>query len=310
MPNPMIDSIETVKRSKGIILIAALLAGAGILMYAVPLARLFRAAYRDDTFSYIVFIPLVSLCLLYEDRKRIFGPVAGSPIQGVVLSSVGILLYLAARKVPVGPPAPLEGFVLYALSSVLFLAGVLGVLTDATGLWAARFPLLFLLFMVPIPELILGPIVRFLQAGSAEVSYWMFRSVGVPIFRDGFLFTLPGLTIEVAEQCSGIHSGISLFLVAILAGHIFLKSGWRKLALVAAAVPITIAKNGLRIVTLGLVGAYVDRQVLSGPLHKAGGIPFFGVALVMLAVALWALRRGDSRKTARPACDPDSIPGG
>jgi exosortase len=184
------------------------------------------------------------------------------------------------------------------------------VLTDATGLWAARFPLLFLLFMVPIPELILGPIVRFLQAGSAEVSYWMFRSVGVPIFRDGFLFTLPGLTIEVAEQCSGIHSGISLFLVAILAGHTFLKSGWRKLALVAAAVPITIAKNGLRIVTLGLVGAYVDRQVLSGPLHKAGGIPFFGVALVMLAVALWTLRRGDSRKTARPPSDPDSIPGG
>jgi exosortase len=131
----------------------------------------------------------------------------------------------------------------------------------------------------------------------------------VPIFRDGFLFTLPGLTIEVAEQCSGIHSGISLFLVAILAEHIFLKSGWRKLALVAAAVPITIAKNGLRIVTLGLLGAYVDRQVLSGPLHKAGGIPFFGVALVMLAVALWALRRGESRKKVQLPRDTDSIPG-
>jgi exosortase len=306
----MIDSIETVKRSKGIILIAALLAGAGILMYAVPLAWLFRAAYRDDTFSYIVFVPLVSIYLLYEDRKKIFGPVTGSPIPGVVLSSVGILLYLAARKGPVGPSVPLDSFALYALSAVLFLAGILGVLTAAAGLWAARFPLLFLLFMVPIPEMILGPVVRFLQVGSAEVSYWVFRSVGVPIFRDGFLFALPGLAIEVAEQCSGIHSGISLFLVAILAGHIFLKSGWRKLALVAAAVPITIAKNGLRIVTLGLLGAYVDRQVLSGPLHKAGGIPFFGVALVMLAVALWALRRGDSRKTGRSQSGPDFIPGG
>jgi exosortase/archaeosortase family protein len=77
----------------------------------------------------------------------------------------------------------------------------------------------------------------------------------------------------------------------------------------AAAVPITIAKNGLRIVTISLLGAYVDRQVLSGPLHKAGGIPFFGVALVMLAVVLWALRRGESRKTGRPSRDLDSIPG-
>ena len=161
------------------------------------------------------------------------------------------------------------------------------------GLRAACFPLLFLFFTIPIPEGILKPIVRFLQAGSAEAAYWMLRAVGVPLFRDGFLFTLPGLTVEVAEQCSGIRSGISLLLVSILAGHIFLKSGWRRLALAAAVVPITIAKNGLRIVTLSLFGAYVDRQVLSGPLHRAGGIPFFLVALVLLAVVLWALRRGD-----------------
>jgi exosortase len=303
------SSIEAAKRSRGVALLAALLAGAGILMYVVPLGGLFRAAYRDDTFSYIVFIPLVSLYLIYEDRKKIFGADAGSPIPGVVLSSLGILLYLAARTGPVVMSVPVESFALYALSAVLYVEGILGVLAGAGGLWAARFPLLFLFFMIPIPEGILRPIVRFLQAGSAEVSYWVIRSVGVPIFRDGFLFTLPGLTIEVAEQCSGIRSGISLFLVSILAGHIFLKSGWRKLALSAAAVPITIAKNGLRIVTISLLGAYVDRQVLSGPLHKAGGIPFFGVALVMLAVVLWALRRGESRKTGRPSRDLDSIPG-
>jgi exosortase len=305
----MIESVETLKRNKGVALFAAVLAGAGILMYAVPLAGLFRAAYRDETFSYIVFIPVVSLYLVYEDRKRIFGDVAGSPIPGGMLSSLGILLYLAARIRPVGVSVPVEGFALYALSAVLYLEGILGVLAGAGGLWAARFPLLFLFFLIPIPEGILGPIVRFLQAGSAEVSYWVIRSVGVPIFRDGFVFALPGLTIEVAEQCSGIRSGISLFLVSILAGHIFLKSGWRKLALAVAAVPITIAKNGLRIVMLSLLGAYIDRQVLSGPLHKAGGIPFFGVALVMLAVVLWALRRGESRKTARPPRDPDPIPG-
>ena len=71
-------SIGTMKRNKGVVLLAALLSGAGLLMYAAPLAGLFRRAYGDDTFSYIVFIPLVSLYLLYEDRKRIFGATAGS----------------------------------------------------------------------------------------------------------------------------------------------------------------------------------------------------------------------------------------
>lgn len=304
------SSIEAMKRNKGVVLLAAVLAGAGTLIYAVPLVGLFRAAYRDETFSYIVFIPLVSLYLVFEDRKRIFGDAAGSPIPGIVLSSLGILLYLAARTGPVGPSVPVERFALYALSAVLYLGGILGLLAGAGGFWAARFPMLFLFFMVPIPEEILGPIVRFLQAGSAEVSYWVIRSVGVPVFRDGFLFALPGLTIEVAEQCSGIRSGISLFLVSILAGNIFLKSGWRKLALAIAAVPITIVKNGLRIVTLSLIGAYVDRGVLQGPLHKAGGIPFFGVALVMLAVVLWALRRGEPRKAARTPRDTDPISSG
>jgi exosortase len=289
--------MELTKRINGKVLLAFLALGVGIVLYAVPLAGLFRAAFRDDTFSYIVFIPPVSLYLIYEERKRIFTAEYGSLLPGVFLVSIGILLFLAARNVSIVSSIPVERFALHALSSVLFLCGVLGLMSGSGGLQAARFPVLFLFFVIPIPEGILRPIVQFLQAGSAEVSYWVIRSVGVPIFRDGFLFTLPGLTIEVAEQCSGIRSGISLFLVSILAGHIFLKSGWRKLALAAAVVPITIAKNGLRIVMLSLLGAYVDRGVLQGPLHKAGGIPFFGVALAMLAVVLWGLRRGESKRT-------------
>jgi exosortase len=293
-------SIEAVKRNKGLVLLASLLLGVGILLYAIPLAGLFRAAFRDETFSYIVFIPPVSLYLIYEERKRIFTAKYGSLLPGIVLVSLGALLFLAAGNVSVGSSIPVERFGLHALSAVLFFCGVFGLIVGTGGLRAACFPLLFLFFTIPIPEGILKPIVRFLQAGSAEAAYWMIRAVGVPVFRDGFIFTLPGLTVEVAEQCSGIRSGLSLFLVGILAGRIFLKSGWRRLALAAAVVPITIAKNGVRIVTITLLGAYVDRQVLSGPLHKAGGIPFFGVALVMLAVVLWALRRGD-RSSKREA---------
>ena len=295
------------KRNKSVVVLATLLSGVGIVLYAVPLAGLFRAAFRDETFSYVVFIPPVSLYLIYEERKKIFTAEYGSFLPGIVLVSMGALLFLAAGNVSIDSSIPVERFGLHALSAVLFLCGVFGLFVGMGGLRAAYFPLLFLIFMIPIPEGILKPIVRFLQAGSAEAAYWMIRAVGVPVFRDGFIFTLPGLTVEVAEQCSGIRSGLSLFLVGILAGRIFLESGWRRLALAAAVVPITIAKNGVRIVTISLLGAYVDRQVLSGPLHRAGGIPFFLVALVLLAVVLWALRRGESRKAPSTARDP--IPG-
>ncbi len=290
--------MELKKRIDGRVRFAYLLLGVGILLYAAPMTGFFRAAIRDGTFSYIVFIPPVSFYLLYEERKKICQANPGSPIPSVVLVSLGVFLFIAARYFPINSSIPVERFILYALSTILYLGGVFGLMVGTGGLRAALFPLGFMLFMIPIPEVILNPIVRLLQVGSAEVSYWMIRGIGVPVFRDGFIFSLPGLSIEVAEQCSGIRSGISLFLVGILAGHIFLKSGWRKLALAAAVVPITIAKNGLRIVTLALLGVYVDRRVLSGPLHEAGGIPFFLVGIMGLAIVLWALRRREPSKTS------------
>ncbi len=294
MFRPVTNSIERSKGNKRTTLLAVLLTGAGLLAYAGPLVGLFRGALQDQTFSYIVFIPLISISLIYESRKRIFGGAPTSAVPGVVLLSAGILIFFVARQGTVGPTVPLGSYALHALSAVLTSWGILGLLFGAGALWAARFPLLFLCFMIPIPAMILNPIVRFLQTGSAEISYWVIRLLGVPILREGFVFSLPGLSIEVAAQCSGIRSSLSLLIVGVLAGHFFLKSGWTRLALVAAVVPIAIAKNGLRIVTLSLYGAYVNPRILEGSLHRAGGIPFFLVALSMLAVVLWLLRRFDS----------------
>jgi exosortase/archaeosortase family protein len=65
--------------------------------------------------------------------------------------------------------------------------------------------------------------------------------------------------------------------------------------LIIAIFPITILKNGLRIVTLTLLGNYVDVRILGSELHKSGGIPFFMVALVLLAPVLWVLRKSEKK---------------
>ncbi|NIS74590.1 MAG: hypothetical protein GTO08_04795, partial [Deltaproteobacteria bacterium] len=95
----------------------------------------------------------------------------------------------------------------------------------------------------------------------------LFSLTGIPVFREGAVFHIPGLVIEVAKECSGIRSSTVLFVTSVITGHMFLKTGWRKVALFASVLPITVFKNGLRIVTLALIGAYVDRGILSGALH-------------------------------------------
>jgi exosortase len=156
---------------------------------------------------------------------------------------------------------------------------------------AAAFPLLFLLLMTPLPFVTAETIVSVLQKASADTCYALFRLIGVPVIRHSFLFSLPGVDIEVAKQCSGIHSGLSLFIVGLLAEHALLKDKWKKACFVLCIFPIAIFKNAVRIVAIAWLGIHVNPAFFHGPLHRQGGLPFSLLSLTIMAVLLWLLRR-------------------
>jgi exosortase len=161
--------------------------------------------------------------------------------------------------------------------------------------------------VVPIPEPFLSKIIYFLQAGSTDMSETFFRLAGIPYHRDGFVFELPGIAIRVAEECSGIRSTLALLITTILASYIFLKSASRRLILCVAVVPTAIFKNGLRIATLSTLSIYVDRGFLYGNLHHRGGIVFFVIALLPLALILKLLQRSEKPTPAVTAYAGEAI---
>ena len=290
--------MEIVKGSKGKLFIFLLTTAVSLVIYTGTLASLFRFAWRDETVSYIPLVPLVSAWFLFESRKEVFARKVGWFLPGLVPIAVGIALYAIGASQAVQLTIANRQIVM-TLSFIVCWVGLLG-LCYGPGAWkAASFPLLFLLFMLPIPEGLLDPIVLALQRGSAEVSYAFFRASGIPVYRDGFLFSIPGLTIEVARECSGIRSSLSLLLTMLVAGHLFLKKGWNKFYLCLAVVPVTIFKNGVRIVSLTLLGVYVDRRILDSELHRNGGILFFAFGLVLLGGVLWLLRRTERQVGGR-----------
>jgi len=278
-------------------LFLAFIAGS-VILYVTPLVSLFRFAWGDDTFSYIPLVPLVSAYFLYEYRKEVFSLGDRWHLAGAAPIAFAILLY-ALGAGQGGRLTQPDYFSLMALSFVSLLAGGLG-LFYGVGAWkAAAFPIVFLLFMAPIPSVLLDRIIAFLQAWSADVSYTFFQLTGVPVYRDGFHFHLPGISVEVAKECSGIRSSISLFLVSLLAGHLMLRENWRKGVLTLSIVPITIVKNAVRIVTLTLLAAYVDPRILGSVAHRRGGYPIFLLALVLFGCVLWLLRRGEKKRSDR-----------
>jgi exosortase/archaeosortase family protein len=111
----------------------------------------------------------------------------------------------------------------------------------------------------------------------------------------GTLFQLPGIVFEVGQECSGIHSSWVLFIISLLASHLFLQSTWRRIVLVALVIPLGIVRNGFRILVIGLLCVHEGPQAIHSFIHKQGGPVFFVLALIPLSLLLWWLRKGEIR---------------
>jgi len=163
------------------------------------------------------------------------------------------------------------------------------------------FPLCFLVLLVPLPEFALNHVVGFLQQGSAYAAGLLFAIAGVPVTQDGVRLAIPGLTLEVARECSSIRSSLMLLVTTMVLAQLLLRSAWGKGIVILAAIPLCIAKNGFRIFTLSMLAVYVDPSFLHGWLHHQGGIVFFLVFLAGLFVLLRLVGWAEGKSTAKPA---------
>ncbi len=248
--------------------------------------------------SHIALIPFASLFLLYLHRHAIFAKVEGAPRLGTLVIIAGIATSFLRSDRAWDEPASLS---LAMLSMVMVCVGAFLLCYGIQAFRKASFGLLLLLFMIPIPPFLLEAIIAFLIQASAEATALLFGLLGVPVFREGLVFQLPGLTVLIAEACSGIRSSLALLISSLIAGHLFLHSTWPKLILVLAVVPLTIVKNAILIVMLCLLGSYVDPTfVTDSVLHRTAGIPFFFTSLAVLGAIIWLLRRSEEMVKFRP----------
>ncbi len=264
-----------------------------------PLRDLMDSAERSDYYSHIILIPCVTAYLMYSKKKDLLGNPSPSYGMGGILALLGLALYALGFYEATGLNLN-DQVALFVFSAVVFWAGGYLLLFGLDALRRNSFPFLFLVFMIPIPNPLMSRIIYALQWASTEVSEVLFFLIGVPYQREGFVFHLPGISVEVAEVCSGIRSSLALFITSILAGHFFLDRLWKKAVLAVVVFPVTVFKNGVRIITLSLLGVYVDPRFLTGGfLHQSGGFLFFIPALGILGFSLWALRREgvNQRKT-------------
>ena len=264
-------------------------------LYLVPLKVLGKLSFDSNLYSHFMLIPAVSLYFLFMERKTIFRRAGYSFGIALPIVAAGLLFYWLGKSSSGGMNQN-DYLALMMFSFFLCINGGFIGLYGISAFRKALFPLLFLIFIVPIPMVILDGLIKILLIGSADTSYAIFNLLGVPVYRDGFIFELPGLAVEVARQCSGIRSTIGMFITSVIAGYMFLRTGWGRIALIIAIFPITIFKNSIRICSISLLAAYVDKSwVTDSWLHSSGGIVFFVLGLIILGVVLLLLQKVEKR---------------
>jgi len=253
---------------------------------------------REDSYVEILAAPFLALFLMYWERDRIFREVRWNPRFAIpVLSVVLAAYFVLLRQQPYS-----NGSTRLMLAAFALILAWMAVFIFCYGLQSfkmAWFPLCCLLLMIPVPPALIAELTTDLQRGSAATSYQILRLFGVPVLSEGTKFALPGLEIEVAPECSGIHSCLSLVLVGLLTARLFLRYGWTRLAVVASTVPIAIFKNAIRISVIATLGAYVNRAFLFGRIHRYGGLVFTPFAVVLLVLLLLALQKSETWIVAR-----------
>jgi exosortase len=264
------------------------------LFFARPLMLFVRLSLSNDDISYVFLIPFISVWILFIERRKAFRDLSFDRELGGGILILSVVTAVASRLM--GGVSAVDLRVSgYILSLVLFWMAGFALFYGRAAFKAACFPLVFLFLMVPPPSFLLDRIVYLLQAGSAWITGALFDLFHVPALREGFVFHLARVDIEIAKECSGIRSSMALLILALLATHFTLKSFWKKSLFVACGLFMMILKNGIRIAALTLLAIYVDPDFLYGKLHHRGGIVFFLIGLLLLLPVLLFLQRSERK---------------
>jgi len=265
----------------------AFAAAAIALLFAKPLFDLAQFSFNSTLFSHVFLIPFIAAYLASLRWKTAIAQTTPSVRAALIPSVIGLVLVgaaLFARSADLRLCLWTTAFVLFIIAAALRFLG-----------WPAvrqlAFPFALLFFMVPLPPVVMDSFEIFFQHASAVAAAAMMKVSGLPAIRDGLVFFLPGFTIKVAQECSGIRSTLVLFITSLIAGYLLLRRPRDRAILAIAIVPLAILRNGFRIFSLAWLSVEVNPDIIDSALHHRGGPIFFALSLIPLFLLLLFLRK-------------------
>ena len=255
-----------------------LLAAGFLVLLAPTVLDLSRQVWQTDEQGHGPIISAVSLWLMWRSRQAVIdAPCRPANIRGGLLLVVALALYALGRSQQI-IQAEVVGLIAVAASMLLLLRGV-------QALRAVAFPLFFLIFMVPLPGILVQTITIPLKTAVSYVAETIMHAAGYPVARTGVIISVGQYQLLVADACAGLNSLFTLEALGLL--YLNLQgytSKLRNVLLAILVVPISFVANVVRVIVLILVTYHFGDEAGQGFVHTFAGLILFGVGLaIMLA---------------------------
>ncbi len=249
----------------------------GILVLFLPTYYdLDRTLWNSEEGAHGPIVLLVALWFFWKKREVLLSEVITTqPVLGAGVLFLGILTYAVGRS---------ENILLFEIGSeIIILVGVLLLMRGGQAVIKLWFPLLFLIFMIPLPSSIVdaatGPLKYYISVLVEQLLYL----AGYPVARNGVVLTIGTYQLLVADACSGLNSMFSLSAMGILYLYIMQHTSKLRIVLLLLSIwPVAFLANMLRVLILSLITYYLGDEAGQGFLHGFAGIMLFIAALLFL----------------------------
>lgn len=253
----------------------------GVLYFSV-FVELVGDWAHDENYSHGFLVPLVAAFLVWRKRKRLRSMVCSPNNWGMVVLISGLGLLMVAT---IGAEYFTTRF-----SLLVVVAGLLLYLWGSEALRELAFPLVYLVFMIPIPYVVYYSFSFPLKLFASRCTAPVIRLLGVPVVREGNILHLPNLALEVVDACSGLRSLISLLALGALFAYLTQEVAWKRWVLFLFTVPVAIGANVFRLTATAVLAQIYGEEAAMGFLHQFSGMLVFAFAVVLLVLAGRVLR--------------------
>lgn len=261
-----------------------------VYLYKDVIINLVKTWAGDGNYSHGFFVPILVGYIIWSKRKELKGTQLRPFWPAVIFVFLSGLILLAGQ-LTVHRFSQNLSFILMIFSLILLVLGTA---------WTKKllFPLAFLIFMIPLPELFTRKVTWPLQLFSSYISTNFLSTLNYPVFREGNIIQLSNITLSVVEACSGLRSILALSFLAATSAYFVLKSNWKRIFIIFCAFPVAIMLNWARITGTALIATHLGTELALGFFHNFSGLLIFAVASILIGAIMLFLRNKEDQTTS------------